>query len=231
MMRIIYESNLPTSVPVIPVYQEQMPDNIFRRSGGAWQVRFGGQSVFIVLPWLGASYIHYLLLAPNEPRPAIDIVCSTAIDFCDHAVSAHEAIEAGLQSSSNPMLESLGDISDWPAVKAYRAEGRELIVRIEKARADNNNVLVQQLEKDMAMIVGRINEAVGIGGRLKQAEDKRKNIRDSFRNNVKRVIERQIKGTDPALAEYLTKAIKFGNAPRYIHEDGLIWETRPVKND
>ncbi len=231
MMRIIYESNLPISVPVVPVYQEQLPDNIFRRCGGGWQVRFKGQNVFTVLPWLGASYIQYVLSSPGETRPAIDIVCSTAIDFCDHAVSAHEAIEAGLQSASNPMLTSLGDISDWKAVKEYRAEANELLVDIEKARADNNNVLVQQLEKDIAMIVSKVNEAVGIGGKLKQAKDKRKNIRDSFRNNVKRVIEKQIKDTDPALAEHLTKTIMFGNAPRYMPEDGLAWETRPVKND
>ena len=231
MMRIVYESNLPTCVPVVPVYQEQLPDSTFRRCGGAWQVRFKGQKTFTVLPWLGASYIHYLLVSPNESRPAIDIVCSTAIDFCDHAVSMHEAIEAGLQSAANPMLTSLGDISDWKAVKEYRAEANELLVDIERARADNNNVLVQQLEKDMAMIVGKVNEAVGIGGKLKQAKDKRKNIRDSFRNNVKRVIEKQIKDTDLALAEHLSKAITFGNTPRYIPEDGLTWETRPVKND
>src|SRR5690606_31332249 len=74
MMRIVYESNLPTCVPAVPVYQERMPDNIFRRCGGAWQVRFKGQKAFTVLPWLGASYIHYLLVAPNEPRSCIDIV-------------------------------------------------------------------------------------------------------------------------------------------------------------
>ena len=231
MMRIVYESNLPISVPVVPVYQEQIPDNVFRRCGGAWQVRFKGQKAFTVLPWLGASYIHYLLVAPGEPRAAIEIVCSTAVDACDHAISVKEAIDEGLQSKSNPLLESVGNISDWDAVREYRAEARELLIDIEKARTENNNVLVEQYENDLAMITGKINEAVGIGGRLKQAKDKRKNIRDSFRNNVKRAIERQIKETDPALAEHLTKAITFGNTPRYIPEDGLTWETRPVKND
>ena len=231
MMRIVYESNLPTSVPVVPVYQEQIPDNVFRRNGGAWQVRFKGQRAFTVLPWLGASYIHYLLVAPGEPRPAIEIVCSTAVDFCDQAISVKEAIDEGLQSASNPLLESLGNVSDWDAVKEYRAKGRELLIGIEDARRDNNNVLVAQYEKDLAMVTAKINEAVGIGGKLKQAKDKRKNIRDSFRNAVNRVIKKQIRQTDPALADHLTKAITFGNTPRYIPEDGLAWETRPVKND
>lgn len=230
MMRIVYESNLPTSVPVTPVLQEQIADNVFRRCGGAWQARFKGGKPFTVLPWLGSSYIHYLLVAPGQPRPALDIVCSTAVDFCDRAISEHEAVEAGLQSVANPMLENLGNVSDWKAVGQYRAEAREMLVEIEQARADNNNVRVEQLEKDMAVIVGKINEAVGIGGRLKKTGDKRKNIRDSFRNNVNRVIEKQIKMTDPQLAAHLKKAIIFGNDPRYVPQDGLTWETRPVEN-
>lgn len=231
MMRIVYESNLPTSVPVVPVYQEQIPDNVFRRCGGAWQVRFKGQKAFTVLPWLGASYIHYLLLSPGEPRPTIDIVCSTAIDFCDQAISAKEAIDEGLQSASNPMLASLGNISDWKAIKDYREEANDLLLAIERARAENNDVLVQQYEKDMKLIAAKVSEAIKPGGKLRQAGDKRKNIRDSFRNNVKRVIEKQIKDTDPALAAHLEKAILFGNTSRYVPEDGLAWETRPVKND
>lgn len=231
LIRIVCESSLPISVPVVPVYQEQIPDNVFRRCGGGWQVRFKGQKAFTVLPWLGASYIHYLLVAPNESRPAIEIVCSTAVDFCDQAISVKEAIDEGLQSASNPLLESLGNISDWAAIKEYRTKGRELLIDIENARRDNNNVLVAQYESDLAMITAKINEAVGIGGKLKQAKDKRKNMRDSFRNNVKRVIERQIKETDAALAEHLTKAITFGNTPRYTPEDGLVWETCPIKND
>lgn len=231
MMRIVYESSLPTCVPAVPVYQEQLPDNVFRRCGGGWQVRFKGQKPFTVLPWLGASYINYLLAAPNEPRPAIDIVCSTAIDCCDRAISAKVAIDEGLQSATNPMLEGLGSISDWDAIEAYRAEAHELLIAIENARRDNNNVLEQQCENDLVMIFAKINEAVGIGGKLKQAKDKRKNIRDSFRNNVNRVIEKQIKTTDPALASHLEDAILFGNEPRYVSKDGLTWETRPVTNN
>ena len=170
MLRIVYESHLPTSVPVVPVYEEQLPENVFRRSGGGWQVRFKGRTVFTVLPWLGATYIHHLLTAPDEARPAVDIVCRGAIDYCDRAIGAKEAIDAGLQSAANPMLTSLGDISDWKAVKDYRDEATECLARIARARADNNNVDVQQLESDMAMIVGKINEAVGIRGKLKQAK-------------------------------------------------------------
>lgn len=231
MMRIVYESNLPTSVPVIPVYQEQIPDNVFRRCGGAWQVRFKGLKAFTVLPWLGASYIHYLLVSPNEPRPTIDIVCCTAIDVCDHAISAKEAIDNGLQSASSPMLTPLGNISDWKAIKDYREEARDLLLATERARAEHNDALVQQYEGDMKIVAAKISEAIKPGGKLRHAGDKRKSIRDSFRNNVKRVIKKQIQETDPALAEHLEKAILYGNSSRYVPDDGIVWETRPVRID
>jgi 7-cyano-7-deazaguanine synthase in queuosine biosynthesis len=229
MLRIVYESSLPSSAPAIPVAQEPMPDNVFRRAGGAWQVRFNGKKALTVLPWTGASYIHALLECPGEPRAAIEVVCSTAVDYCGQAIRDHDAIEAGIHSSSDPLFASLGKISDWEAVRAYRTEAVELLAAIEEARVDNNNVLVQQYENDMAKVVAKINEAVGLGGRLKDAVDKRKNIRDSFRNNVKRVIEKQIAGTDPELAAHLESSIKFGNTPQY-DDQGIRWETQPVRN-
>ncbi|MCL2646856.1 MAG: 7-cyano-7-deazaguanine synthase [Phycisphaerales bacterium] len=231
LMRIVYESNLPTSMSVGPVHQEKIPDNIFRRSGGGWQVRFKGQKEFTLIPWLGASYIHYLLVMPNEPRPIIDIVCSTAIDECARILSDKEAIDQGLRSASNPMLNDLGTITDRDALKQYHEEACDLRRGIEQARADNNNVLVERYENDLEAIIAKINEATGLRGRLRKVKDKRKNLRDSFRHAVKRVIDQQIKNTDPALATHLTKAIIFGDVSRYAPEDGVEWEVRPVKNN
>ena len=163
--------------------------------------------------------------------PAIDIVSRAAIDCCDHAISTCDAMEAGLESATNPLLESLGHISDWEAIKAYRQQAAELLADPERARQDNDNVTELQIESDLAMITGRINEAIGIGGRLKQAGNKRKNISDGFRSNVKRVINRQIRETDPALAKHLDESILFGYTPRYIPKPGITWETTPVRNE
>jgi hypothetical protein len=216
-------------VPQKPI--DRLPENIFRRSGGGWQVCFRGLEPFMILSWLGASYIHALLSSPGESMPVIDIVSRAAIDCCDHVISTCDAIEAGLESAKNPLLESLGHISDWEAIKAYRQQAAELLADLERARQDNDNVLELQIENDLAMITGLINEAIGIGGRLKQAGNKRKSISDSFRNNIKRVINRQIRETDPALAQHLDESILFGYTPRYIPKPGVTWETDPVHNE
>ncbi len=230
MLRIVYESNLPTSVSAAPV-KDELPDSIFRRRGGAWQARFQGGRDFIVLPHKGADYIHHLLSMPGEAIDAVDIVCGAAAVYCDYLISIQTTIDEGLHSRHNPLLETLGDISDWDAVKQYRDEAKELLVAIDRARADRNEPLIKELENDMAMVVAKINEAVGVGGKLKQANDKRKNIRDGFRNNVNRVIEKQIEKTDPALAKHLKDHITFGNHPKYTSPEAVSWELRPIINE
>jgi hypothetical protein len=57
MLRMVYESVLPSSMPVALPQEMQLPDNIFRRQGEAWQVRYQGSRDFIVLPSVGADYI------------------------------------------------------------------------------------------------------------------------------------------------------------------------------
>jgi hypothetical protein len=229
MLRIVYESVLPTSMPVIPLQEPQLPDNIFRRRGEAWQVRYQGNRDFIVLPSVGADYICQLLASPGQSLSAIEIVCGSAADHCSYLIAAQQAVEAGLRSGANPLLETLGKISDWPAVKQYREEAKELLAAIERARVDHNEPRVLELHKEMIAVVGKIHEAVGVGGKLKEAGDKRKNIRDGFRNAVKRVVTK-IKETDAALAEHLGKSLFYGNSPKYQPESPVSWEIAPVVN-
>jgi hypothetical protein len=230
MLRVVYESRLPTSAPVVVVPAEAMPDNIFRRRGGGWQVRFRGRKDFTVLPGKGADYLHELLVSQGESMPAIGVVCGAAAKYCGHLMDAKVAADEGLLSASNPMLETLGAIADWEAVNQYRDEARRLLGEVESARSDRNETLVRELEGQIADLVDTINGAVSIGGKLKQAGDKRKNIRDGFRNNVNRVIEK-IRHTDAGLADHLRSSITFGNSPVYRPESFTPWELSPIVNE
>jgi 7-cyano-7-deazaguanine synthase in queuosine biosynthesis len=230
LMRIMYESNLPTSVSAVPAQAEPLPDNVFRLCGGAWQVRFEKGSAFIVLPKLGARYIHHLLMSPNEPQSAIDIVCRAEFDECDRVINEQEAIEAGLQSRSNPRLDNMGEIVDRKAFEGYRAKYRELSIALARAQQDQDTVIIEECESELALLKKALSEVTGVGGKLKKAGDKIKTIRDGFRNAVNRVIDQHIKNTDPLLAKHLKKQLKFGNEPCYFSTEGVVWETRPVKN-
>lgn len=54
----------------------------------------------------------------------------------------------------------------------------------------------------------------GLGGRQRKAGDKRKNVRDAFRNAVDRAIK-QIAKYDKPLAEHLNNSIKRGDVVGY----------------
>lgn len=226
MLRMVYESALPTSMPVTPPQEAQLPDNIFRRRGEAWQVRYQANRDFIVFPSVGADYICRLLTSPGESLSAIEIVCGAAADHCNYLIAAQEAVEAGLRSGANPLLETLGKISDWPAVSQYREAAKELMTDIERARAEHNEPRVLELQKDMIAVVAKIHESVGVGGKLKEAGD---NIRDGFRNAVKRVVNK-IKETDAALADHLDRSLSYGNFPKYQTASPVSWETQPIVN-
>jgi 7-cyano-7-deazaguanine synthase in queuosine biosynthesis len=229
MLRIVYESNLPSTATATPV-KDELPASIFRRRGGAWQARFQGGQEFIVLPQKGADYIHRLLSTPGEALDAVDIVCSAAADYCHYLMNAQAAIDDGLRSRHNPLLDTLGEIADWEAIGQYRDEANRLRGEIDRARADQNEGLVRELESEIAEIVATINSALGIGGKLRRAKDKRKNIRDGFRSNVKRAIEK-IEQSDPNFAKHLKEYLTFGDCPKYHPPEAVAWELRPVVNE
>jgi hypothetical protein len=231
MLRMVFESALPTSIPAVPPQEAQLPDNIFRRRGEAWQVRFQGKRDFTVLHSKGADYIHRLLASPGESISAIDIVCGAAAAQCNYLIAAQEAMDSGLRSSANPHLETLGNISDLQAVRQYRDEAQRMMSEIERAREDHDEARVRKLEDDMAMVVAKVNEAVGVraGGKLKQAQDKRKNIRDGFKNAVIRVLTK-IRETDAALADHFAASLIYGNFPKYQSKVPISWEIEPIIN-
>ena len=147
------------------------------------------------------------------------------------AAMAVIAVRMGLDRMLLTAAMSADAATQQMSAARKRCAAAELLADLERARQDNDNVTELQIESDLAMITGRINEAIGIGGRLKQAGNKRKNISDGFRSNVKRVINRQIRETDPALAKHLDESILFGYTPRYIPKPGITWETTPVRNE
>lgn len=231
MIRIIHESHLPISVSAVPQNPESLPANIFRRKGDAWQVRFNNKRDFIVLPTKGAEYLCSLLSRPNENIPIVELICGATIDHCNHMIDVQEAIQNGLHiSSDNPIFRSIGKVSDWQALKEYRNALAELQADLERAKEENDNVGVQQCEEDIAVIMGKINEAIGAGKGLKNALDKRKNLVDAMRKAINAVINK-ISETDKEFAAYLKGTVKFGYNPSYRPSTSILWEIRPISNN
>jgi hypothetical protein len=230
MIRIVHESRLPICVSAIPAGRETLPDNIFRRKGGAWQVRFNGDRDFILLPTKGAEYLCILLGRPGTEIPIIDLVSGATVNYYTHLIDIHNAEEEGVRVSENhPMFSAIGKVSDWKAVNECRLELARLQVELEQARADNNNVEEEHCNQQIAKLLSYLDQAGGIG-KLRNARDKRKNLSDSLRNSVNTVI-RKIAESDKSFADHLTESLKFGSNPSYRPQTPVSWETRVIFNN
>lgn len=208
----------------------ELSENIFRRKGRIWQLRFKGKNEFNVLPTKGAEYIHRLLASPDKKFVMADIFNAAAINYCDSFMSEEEAENSGLNISGSGFPDGTAEIIDEKALKQYRKEVSEIDIDIKEARNSNNTAMVERLEMEKEGIMKRINEAIIPGGRLKKLKDKTKNFRDAFRNNVNRVIN-EIKKTDKELAEHLKASINFGNTPSYKPDIPVTWETTHIINN
>lgn len=224
MLRIVYESHLPISVSTKPASQESLPDNIFRRKGDVWQVRYEGGKDFIVLPTKGTEYLCKLLTSAGTQIPIIELVCEGTMNHCTHLIDVHNAEEQGLRITENhPMYSTVGKVSDWKTVNKCRDEAQRLLREMERAKANNNNVEIEHCNQQITKLLGYVDAAMGLG-KLKNARDKRKNLSDTFRNAVKLVIKK-IDKTDPHLAAHLNKTVGYGYNPSY--KKPISWETQP----
>jgi len=118
---------------------------------------------------------------------------------------------------------------DRKAVDQYRAKYQSLVTEKAEAEQDGDHQRVEEIEDEMAQIADAITAGVGKGGKLCKAGDKRKNVRDAFRNAVNRAIK-QIEKWDKPLAEHLKASIKHGNEVVYRPGMPIAWDVRSIVN-
>ena len=233
LLRTVYESGSVVCVPAVTTKQEQ-PANYFRKRGGVWTARFqGNKEILLIGVDKGAEYINILLGRPNQKISVYEIVCGCAIDTCDTllcSVKNLEDTDEGFQITTGVPLGDAGYVADHKAVEQYREAAQNLLKEIDEARSANNVAKIQELEREMVQITGAIQEATGLGNRLRKAKDQRKNIRDAFRNAVNRAIK-YIEKYDTPLFNHLKSAIKCGNEVAYLTQEDLLWDLRPIVNE
>jgi hypothetical protein len=131
-------------------------------------------------------------------------------------------------------LGDAGFVADRTAVEQYRGRYQDLIIEKAEAEEDGDHERIDKIEMDkieeeLGQIAAAITGAVGRGGKLRKTGDKRKNVRDAFRNAVNRAIV-YIGKYDKPLAAHLKESIKHGNEAVYQSAAEITWEVRPIVN-
>lgn len=232
LLRTVYESGSVISIPAV-ASAEKMPDNIFRKRGGVWEARFQGRNtIFLLNVDKGAEYINLLLAFPNRETLVSEIVFGCALGAAEAAAHTgldHDDIEEGYQVSVGVPLGDAGVVADPKAVKQYRDRFNELFRDKAEAEEEGDHERLDEIQDEMAQLAAAVSGAVGKGGKPRKLADKRKNVRDAFRNAVDRAIK-QVDKYDKALAQHLKDSIKHGNEAVYRPEIAVTWEVRAIVN-
>jgi hypothetical protein len=180
--------------------------NIFRRNGRAWDVRFGGGKLFILLPSRGAAYLHLLISRSGRSFTAVELRCQ--------ATRRREQYALG----------DTGENSDQQALADYRARVQELRQDLETARRNNDSGWQELIRQEMADLAAEVQRAGGLGGRLRQEGGRREQIRQSVGVAVRRVL-REIGESCPALVEHFRNCLHLGYNPIYNPAQEVCWDT------
>ena len=200
------------------VSTEKQPENFFRKRGAVWETRFQGRNTICPLNVdKGAEYINLLLAFPDRETSVYEIAvgnAATAIDLPVNTGVAPQDIEEGFHVTQGLPLSDAGDAADRQALREWQQRARELLGEIEEARDARDHARVDEIEEDVAFLTKAMEGGKGLGGRQRKAGDKRKSVRDAFRNAVDRPIK-QIEKYDKPLAEHLSTSIKRGDVVGY----------------
>jgi hypothetical protein len=190
-----------------PAHLEPRPNNLFRRKGQAWEVRFAGGEEFILLASRGAAYLHLLLSHPTRWFSGPELSCLVS------------------QQQDRFGLGSAGEVLEEEMLAGYRARYEELQEEADEAKRNNDEGTRERCEREMAFFLDEIKRAQGLGGELRQASDDRERVRKAVGNAIRRTVT-EISKHDPALAKHLERPrLQCGRNLCYDPPEGMCWET------
>lgn len=205
LVRLVCDTIPADGAPAAQAAQAHAGENVFRRSGRAWEARFAGGRPFVVLPSVGATYLHLLLSRPDVPIPAADLV-GLATGEADRVVPG-----------------DAGEGLDGPARRAYQTSFEELRREADDARRDNDFVRLEKIQTEMEALAQQVTADRGFGGRIRLERDDRERLRKSVTNAIRRVVT-EIGDEDKAFAVHLSPPrLTCGASPCYRPGPPVAW--------
>jgi hypothetical protein len=182
-------------------------ENVFRKKGQVWQVRFACGEDFILLPSKGAAYLHLLLSNPG-------------VSFTVASLSVRVA-----KDPTTYCLGDAGEASDADALAAYRTRAQEAAEELREARERADVATQARLREEIEWLVEQVRKDRGYRGRGRKQSDDRERVRKRVWVAIRRAV-RRIGHYDTRLADHLSHPrLVCGWNPCYTPGPGIRWET------
>jgi len=179
--------SLPASAP------PELPFS-FTLEGEYWTVRCA-ETTFRLKDSLGLQYLVRLFGDPGREIHVLDLVGERA------GAAANEAVDTG----------DAGELLDEEARRSYKDRLEDLRETLAEAESFGDGARAERARAEMEMLAAELGRAVGLGGRVRRAGGAAERARSAVQRRIKNALER-IGEHAPALAAYLGRTVKTGNA-------------------
>jgi len=200
-------------------------ENIFRKVGDSWNMRYAGGDLFAMSDATGLFYIAYLLGRPNSPTPTRilrDAYASQQIDPCSRSYKGAREMASSQSEDGPSYVRDAGDVLDPQAMKQYRDRLDELKQERQTAQSMNDETQLSTIDKECGFIESELDRATGLGGQRKRVSAEEKKARDAVLKAINEILEK-ISEQDPDLERHLRNSIQMKDLLSYEPEKSVSW--------
>lgn len=207
--------------------QEILKDNIFRRVGPVWMLRYDGKTINLN-HLKGLLYISYLLGSPYQEYHVAELIWSEELRVSE--TSLYDKLRTDeLSSHENPRCDkrlSLGSgkISTPETIQNYKNRIREIDNELLKVEQNNDSFWKQKLIEEKKIIAKELRQTFGGGGRLRDFSDETKKQAKAVSEAIRRSMKK-IQTNHPSLWRHLYSTINSGEILSYTPDTDTSWIT------
>jgi predicted component of type VI protein secretion system len=212
-MRFVVETRPPDSdtwtlADMRAAFAEAAPrTNAFRREGEYWTLAYGG-NVLRLRDAKGLRYLAHLVRHPGQEFHVLDLILTLTDEDTAEAAGVKRRTGRALPASS------AGPVLDVQAKAEYRRRLAALREQLEEAEGFNDVGRAEAARAEMDALATQLAQAVGLGGRDREAASDAERARVTVTLRVKAVLEKIRRG-HPSLGHHLTTCVHTGRFCSY----------------
>ena len=215
LTNILLRGNIQETVEKKILIEEKLPDNLFCNRGGAWQVRYMGGTINIVIPSKGCVFLAKLLEQPYHRFDVEELDPPSPIE--QRPVDVEELMDR-FESGNGTKQDSL----DERAIDECRKYRQVQLTRLQEAKDSYDKEEEEAAQNEVDRITEYLNANLQKNGRPRNLNKNSRLPAQALARDIKTVIK-NIREFNVSLANHLHDSLELGMNPVYSPKNIIEW--------
>jgi len=203
-------------------------ENVFKKTGDFWTVRYHGENIGPLKELDGMSYIAELLKSPHKPVSALELVRrvkNLTTKELRIATDEDKPDECDTPSAKGGDIipEEADAVMDRKSIKECDDDLVRLNTELNRAKKNNDDAEQIRVQEEIDKLKGILSSSIGLGGRSRQSRNDPEKAKDLVRKAVERV-EENISDKNNGLYQHLKNCICTGLNLSYRPDREMDWQ-------